>query len=661
MSSEFSPELRKELLDDFYAECDELLTGIREGLSELEAAMGRGGAETEVIEGIYRRMHSIKGGAGIVGLRVAETLAHAVEDFLRQLTRQKRTLEDSGLELLFQSTQRMEAIITAHRLGQMLPDTEDLLARLHGLTAADKTAAPKEAASAASATSMGATPTSPAPSEAWKAVFAPSKALDQRGVSVKTIRERLAKLGEIKSGVPLVGSDRAIRFEFALNLQGAPDDLEGWANDGVTFVAPAAPAPTLAAMSATGDNAHAELQSLTPSHLVRVDLARLDELMRITGELVIQRFRLEDRLKGTEEDSALKEISLGLGRSLRELRAAITQVRMVPVSEIFARMPFVVRDLSRASGKSVRVELLGRETEIDKYLVERLKEPLLHLVRNAVSHGIESPEERTTAGKRSAATLVLEAERAGEAILIKIRDDGRGIDPTKIVARARSLGHTVPDNPSPDALLSILCLPGFSTRDEADLASGRGVGMAVVLNTVRELGGAMSLNTRTGHGTEFILRVPLTLSIADAIIVAVGQELCAVPQGFVKEIVQLPRQDTRMIKQVEVAAYRGGLLPMVRLRNTFRLPATEASLLTVLVLNSERGLAGLVVDRVRTQREIVIRPLVDPLVRSPGIVGATELGDGHPILVLDPLALTNSIARAVPKAALSAETLAVTS
>jgi two-component system chemotaxis sensor kinase CheA len=239
----------------------------------------------------------------------------------------------------------------------------------------------------------------------------------------------------------------------------------------------------------------------------------------------------------------------------------------------------------------------------------------------------------------------LRATSAGETVVIQVRDDGHGIDASAVEQRARLLGVPVPDPLDSHGLLGILCAPGFSTREQVDRVSGRGVGMAVVANTVRELGGMLAMETTVGHGTEFTLRLPLTLSIVDALIVTVGRETCAVPQGAVNEIVQVPSAQKRDIGETEVVPYHGGLLPFLRLATIFGFETLDPELLTLLVLSSERGATGLVVDRVCARREIVVRPMADPLVKVPGISGATELGDGRPILILDPAELTRGAVR----------------
>jgi two-component system chemotaxis sensor kinase CheA len=234
----------------------------------------------------------------------------------------------------------------------------------------------------------------------------------------------------------------------------------------------------------------------------------------------------------------------------------------------------------------------------------------------------------------------------GDSVEIQIADDGRGIDGARVAARAAELGLKVPETMDATGILQVIGQPGFSTRDIADRAAGRGVGMAVVVATVRELGGSVRLRTEPGRGSEFTLRLPLTLSIADALIINVATQLCALPQGQVDEVFQVPAAEVRTIQRTEVVPYRGALLPVTRLRSLFGVDAApETGALTIVVVGSERGATGLVVDRVQSRREIVIRTLTDPLVRAPGIAGATELGDGRPVLVLDPGAITAGVVR----------------
>jgi len=367
--------------------------------------------------------------------------------------------------------------------------------------------------------------------------------------------------------------------------------------------------------------------------------------------LVIQKSRFEQLLAKAGNDAGeidrtmLGEINAGLSRSLRELREGIMRVRLVRVAEIFGRMPFVVRDLGRETKKQARLKLEGQDTEIDKYLIERLKDPLLHMVRNSFAHGIEPADERTAKGKPAEATISLKAATAGDSVIIEVGDDGRGIDANEVAARARTLGVPVAQVVDDVALLEILCSPGFSTRHEADRAAGRGVGMAIVSNTIRELGGTMTLKTEPGVGTRFILRLPLTLAVADTFVVSDAEQTCAIPQGFVTEVMELKDSEIRLVNRTEVIPYRSGILPIKRLSSLFNLNTPKRARSCALVLSSERGSIGLIVERIHGQREVVVSSIKDPLIQVKGISGATELGDGKPVLILDVPALTSGAVR----------------
>lgn len=653
------PVIQKELLDDFYAECGELLTSSRVALTEVESKLANPEAARPHLEALFRNLHSIKGNSGIVGLKSAEEVAHAMEDLLRGLAKGTLPVTAPLVDLLLGNLQRLEEIITAHRLGKPGPETREAVAELRRqLKTAPQARESKPGTPGAlpppAAPAAGAEPAASVTGEQWICSFTPSPELDKRGINLASVRSRLGVAGEILKATPVV-KDKVVRFDFIVAFKAGAPDLTAWAADGVTVAhhasgpketAPAsAPSlrPDAGAQPATGGEAF----SVTPSHMIRVDVSRLDEVMRILSEIVVQKSRLEARIgKMAGDTSGLREVDLLLGRSLRDLREAISRVRLVPVAEIFARMPFVVRELARESDKKVKVALEGHQTDIDKFLVERLKEPLLHLVRNAFAHGIETPAERFAAGKPAEATITLSATSSSDSITIQIRDDGRGVNAAAIAARAKALGLPLPETLDDDGLLKVLCLPGFSTRTEADMAAGRGVGMSVVATTVRELGGRLTMTSESGRGTQFSLRLPLSLSIVEVLVTVVGDQLCAIPQSAVAEIIQVEAATLRTIQRAELISYRNGLLPVSWLRSLFGFEFTRTGLLTVIVLRSEKGLTGLIVDGVRTHREVVVRPLLDPLLHVPGIAGATDLGDGRPILILDPVALTTGPARA---------------
>jgi len=310
----------------------------------------------------------------------------------------------------------------------------------------------------------------------------------------------------------------------------------------------------------------------------------------------------------------------------------------------------VVRDLARDSDKRVQLETFGQATEIDKFLIERMMDPILHLVRNAVSHGIETPEERAAAGKRPEGTIRLTASTIGESVTLEITDDGRGMDAAAIARRGRAAGIDMPPGElDPRALLDVICAPGFSTRDEADRVSGRGVGMSVVRETVHELGGTLHVDTAVGRGTTFRAVLPLTLAITDALIVHVGDRTFAVPQSAVREVAEVDMQALRAIENNELMTHRGAAVPVIRLSQLFALNAAPLSRMHVLVIGTGQAAVGILVDRISGQREIVVKTLRDPLVKVAGVSGATELGDGRLVLILDVGGLTRSLRHRGPR------------
>jgi two-component system chemotaxis sensor kinase CheA len=358
------------------------------------------------------------------------------------------------------------------------------------------------------------------------------------------------------------------------------------------------------------------------------------------------RSRLDEivRQASTMDQSALLdelgEINAGMERELRQLREGVMRIRLVQVGEVFERLRFAARDAIRESGKQVRLVFHGQSTEIDKVVVDRMLEPLLHLVRNAVSHGIEVPAERVAAGKPVEGTLSLRAHASGDRIRIVIEDDGAGIDADAVATRARALGLLAGDAPPTDEqLLDVLCAPGFSTRNEADRTSGRGVGMDVVRSAVRALSGELSVESTPGRGTSFTIELPLSLMILDALLVDVGGQRMAVPQPALREVVQVDVASIVTFENNEVVRYRDGVLPIVHLARLFDFPLSSDARCYLLVVGSEAAPMGLRVDRLIGLREIVVHPVADPLVAMPGVAGATDLGNGQVSLILDTGAL----------------------
>jgi two-component system chemotaxis sensor kinase CheA len=640
------------MLDEYAVECEEHLTAVRESLARLEHELDQA-VRARLLEEVFRGYHSIKGLSAMVELNDGERLAHALEECLRNV-RQGQPLTTALLEALNAGTTQLEALIAAFHRNDPLPSIDAVLFQL------PQTSAPSRSVSGGSEEPGSATPASSA--TAWIVTFVPSPSLIERGIKVDVVRGRLTRIGRIVRATPQVTSDGAVAFEFRIEVADAAAFDEAWREDGMTWMpAPQEPEPAGESQPSGvdgGGSAHPGSGVLAPAHVVRVDLPRLDALMQRVADLVITRARLDDVITRVErhlpvaEWRALREHEQTLERYLRDLREDVMRIRMVRVDEIFRRMPFIVRDLARDGGKEVTLEMSGQRTEIDKFLVDRLMEPLLHLVRNAVSHGIEPPAARRAAGKPLQGTIRLSAATVGDMVSLAIEDDGAGVDVAAIRQRAMAMGLPDPGaDLNDEQVLDLIAHPGLSTRDEADRASGRGVGMAAVRAAVHELGGRLSLKSELGRGTSFSLELPVTLTITGALIASIGPETFAVPQGVVGEVVEIEAAAIRPMERHELVVYRGRALPLIRLDAFFGLPRSERSRLHAFVVGSGEDAIALVVDRIVGHREVVVRTFTDPLVKTVGISGATELGDGRLILILDVLALSRHARGRTPASA----------
>lgn len=661
----------EQFIEDYYAECDEHLATARRVLLALESSTGDADEDLPRLQELFRSLHTLKGLSGMVGLASAERVAHALEDALRAVQEASVPYDPPLVDALLAGVELLEQCVAVRRSGSAPPDVAgglEALARIaprgtaqdegeaHALPASMHVDEPPPASLTPSRTEADVE------GQLYRFEFVPSQELIQRGINVETVRARLRTLGSLLDARPrVVGGGVAFDFSVAVPPGRAPEP--GWRSDGLSWVlAPspsnvvraesegASPAPDGAVplphpLRPSGSGGFAgEAAAIMTASVVRVDLARLDEVMRLVGDLVVSRSRLEAcvRQAGSGDVGAawesIDETNTVMERQVRRLREGVMRIRLVPVGEVFERLRFAVRDAARESGKRVALELHGQQTEIDKLVVDRMLEPLLHLVRNAVSHGIESPAERLARGKPPEGRLTLRAAASGDRIRVDVEDDGMGIDLDRVADRARVLlGREQPV--APDTLLDVLCVPGFSTRDEADTTSGRGVGMDVVRSAVRALAGELTIDTTPGRGTRFAIDLPLTLMIVDALMVEVGDRHMAVPQPVLREVLQIDATSIRSFENNEVVSYRGGMLPLLSLRHMFGFSAERRPSYFLVVVGSDAAPVGLLVDQLHGLREIVVQPVVDPLVAVPGVAGATQLGDGRVSLILDAAAL----------------------
>ncbi len=622
---------------EFRAEADDLLAQIRRVLGGVRGA--RGVAQRDLISALLRQFHTLKGLTGMVGLKQAGQLTHLIESYL--LEHQSQLLDESTVVHLAAATRELEGLIIHPEAAS------DAVGRYQQLFA----------------TSGPATTSVPAPSgegKDWQdtlpedvravltpsdlhlveeglsegrglslVLFASSAEKAERGVKVNDIREALGTRADLVRVVPRV-SGRDVCFAFLLSTPAGfqVDDLEIEREELV------APGPSPSAQPVAQDE---PLPFLSSSSL-RVGTERLDEVVRLVEGLVVSRYRLEQRLGeavglANDQRNALRETSGQMQRQLRDLTEALMRVRMVPIGDVLGRLPLIARELGHESGKPVELVLTGEETRVDKNVVERLMDPLLHLVRNAVAHGLEAPTERERAGKPEVGRIKISAHPDGNSIVLTVSDDGRGLDPEKLKARARAQGLEG-GTEGPGGLLDLICQPGFSTREEAGMDAGRGVGMPIVRDSVEAVGGSLRLQSEPGFGTTFQLRLPLSTSIVDALLIEAAGSTFAIPTQDLHEVVDLADLPRTRLRSAELVKHRGASLRLHQLPHLLSLEGHEKGGRLALIYGRGDSTAAFAVDRISGLREVVVRTFGDPLVVRPWFLGATELGDGRLILIL---------------------------
>ncbi|MBA0393802.1 chemotaxis protein CheA [Stenotrophomonas maltophilia] len=595
---------------DFIIEAQEILDRLGEQLVSLEQAPQDG----DQLNAVFRGYHTLKGGAGFLGVTAMVELCHAAEEALGAARAGQAVLQAHHFDAAQQSLDYLQSMLDAVSSG-----TEpgyappELIAQfdVHG----GATATPAAAAAPATGGSDLIT------DDEFEAL------LDQlHGGNAPT-----AVAPAKKADDGLISEDE---FEALL------DQLHGGAAPGTKPVAavpaaaatpaprPAAPAP--AAKPPAKPLAEAE-------HTVRVDTKRLDAIVNLIGELVLSRNRLKTlraRLRDEELDRAVSTLDIATAR----LQSAVMRTRMQPVGKVFSRFPKVARDVARSLKKEVDLELIGAETELDRNLVEALADPLVHLVRNAIDHGVETPELREAQGKPRMGHVRLSAQQEGDYVSIEVQDDGAGIDPEKLRAKAREKGLIDPEAAarlSSEECLHLVFLPGFSTKQQVTDISGRGVGMDVVQSRIRELSGQIQIQSELGRGSRFLIRVPLTLAILPTLLVQAGEDVYALPLARVMEVLHAPRTSLGWFDGRAVLDRRSHTLALVDLRQWLDVTPAASPLLTIVVLQAGEARFGLVVDQVRGREEVVIKPLPKALRGLAGYAGATLIGDGRMALILD--------------------------
>jgi two-component system chemotaxis sensor kinase CheA len=629
----------------FLTESREHVVGINQALLALEREE-TGPAAAAAVDEIFRAVHTIKGMSAMMGYAVVAELSHEMETVLDSVRRGALSIDAAMMDVFFHAADVLEQSIegaVAGREGEI--SAPDLVASLRRLGSASP--------------SVGAW-TVPAPMTSGTLVrvrLAPDTPL--RGVRAFIIVQTIGKLGEVTGTEPTLDALQAEGFDadFALRVisslesgdiervvRGAGDVEAVQIGEDETAPRPSTPAPATfreANLGAPDAPAFSEPAAANGrSRHVRIDVRRLDNLMNLIGELVIARGRLT-QLAGDLADTALSETVTQSSRLITELRDEITASRMVPVSQVFDRFPRIVRDAARSVGKQVEFIAEGKGIELDRSMLDEIADSIVHLLRNAIDHGIELPEQRLAMGKPAAGQLTLSATRDRSAVVIRVSDDGKGIDRDRVLARAKRDGLIDAHRTelTEDELLRLLARPGFSTAEQVTGLSGRGVGVDAVYTRVRALGGAMDIRSVPGQGTTMMLRLPLTLAIVRAVLARVAGETYAIPLAHVSETIELTSDVVRTVKGREVLFVRDDVLPLLRLRELVGLPPCasrgEIELEQVIVIDLGDRRAGLVIDELTGQEEIVVKQYDAVRDGLPFFGGATLLSDGTPSLIVD--------------------------
>ncbi len=642
---------------EFLAEAEDILETATRAVLALEDGLTAGRTDPDVLNGLFRALHSFKGLAGMFGLKEPADLAHKLEFLLDEMRLGKVSLSREALNALGDVLGVLGRLVQQIGKGEPPADIGGALAIVDGILAAKP--------GAGGGTSLlGGFRIDPAVLQVlteYEEHRLKENIREGRGLflvrasftfadfenGIRALTETLKKQGEIICTLPMAGGGEGIGFTIMLGSGAGREALTAAvANPNVAVEEVPRSAETRAPEPQEPRTETATLR--TVSNTVRVDIRKLDSLMSIVGELHIVKGEighiaadLRSQQGFTGLAVTLSKAFKNLERRLNEIQEGILDVRMVPIGQIFTRLSQMVRKYAREAGKEIELDIRGEETELDKLMVEDLADPLMHLIRNAIDHGIDRPEVRRLLGKPEQGLVRLTAFPKGNHVVITVEDDGKGIDPAAILAKAREKGLVEPDldldpERDRDEILDLIFLPGFTTSATVTEISGRGVGMDVVKRNVSRLSGMIDIETEPGEGTSFILTMPITLAIIKALIIKAGGSTFAVPLGSVLEILRLRPGQVETVEAREVMAIRDETVPLLRLTDAFDLPAGVAGRMqfVILVGLAERRL-GLVVDGLGGQQEIVIKPLGKQLAKTPGIAGATELGDKRVVLVLD--------------------------
>lgn len=635
----------------FFEESLEGVAAMESELLRLERALGSPGfaVDAEQLNRIFRVVHSVKGGSGTFGFPLIADFTHLLESLLDDIRASRRAIDAGIVALLLRAVDGLRELIRTARAGGNLDRSavENLRAELGTVQPADERV---QAAAAGGADNV--------PVE-WQIGFHPHADFFHTGNDPLRILGELAQFGAMAVHVDFArmpawdGFDPHVSYlGWDIELRAAVgrpalDEAFAWVNeDSSVDIKPLKPTTSAAPASVP--------KSEVADGSIRVATPKVDALVDMVGELVITQTML-NLLADNFTAESLPRLRSGLAqleRHTRELQECVLGIRMLPIGFVFSRLPRMVRDVSQQLGKRVELKLSGERTELDKTIIERISDPLVHLVRNSIDHGIEAPADRVQAGKPAAGVIRLDAYHKGGNVVVEIEDDGQGLNRERILAVARERGLVAADAALEAAQIDeLIFLPGFSTALVVNNVSGRGVGLDVVRNNIRSLAGGVEVLSTPGRGTRFTIRLPLTLAIVDGMSVQVGTQTYILPLAWIAESVRLPHsQVSRPAGGPEVIALRNEYLPLIRLHELFNIQprVTELDKGILVVVEADGKRVALFVDDLLGQQQVVIKSLETHCIKLDGISAATILGDGTVALILDVAALVRRAHSALP-------------
>ena len=668
-------------MDMFLDESHEHLQSLNEGLLRLEENM----EEIDAVNDIFRNAHTLKGMSATMGFAKIAELTHEMEDVLDLVRKSQLKLNEDIMDTLFKCLDSLEQMVDSVGNGEAedVVDVSDLVAKLSSISKGTPAPAAATPAAAAPAAAAAGGNTGMAEMEFDDIDLDVMKKAKEAGMNLfhakitlmetcvlkaarsVMVMQALDEVGDVIKSVPPAEDLEQEKFERSFEIiiatsadaqavQNAVDTVSEIEDVHVESVDPdkvgkgAAPAPAAAAPAAKPAAPAAKKEAAKPaaaapkkqhqSQSVRVDIEKLDTLMNLMGELVINKVRLE-QIGQTHRLTDLMETLEQMDRVTGDLQNIVMKVRMVPVSAVFNRFPRMVRDVSKELGKEINLTIEGEETELDRTVIDEIGDPIMHLLRNSLDHGVESPDVREAKGKSRTGEVGLIARHEGNNVVIMITDDGAGIDASKIRRKAVEKGmvtQSEADSLDDADAVRLIFLPGFSTAEQITDISGRGVGMDVVRSKIEALSGHVDVETHIDEGSIFKIKLPLTLAIIQAMLVRVQEEMYAIPLTSIDSTINIEPSDIQTVQNKEVIVLRGEIIPIIRMEEALQVPHTKDSdEHFVVVVHAGEAKAGIVVDNLIGQQEIVIKTLGNLFAGLKLFGGATVLGDGRVALILD--------------------------